>query len=123
MLLAAVNRHAALSLQEHDVFVNVVGGIEIRETSWDLPVLIALASSLRGRAVPPALVAFGEIGLTGEVRPVAYGDERLREARGQGFSVAIVPQGNAPRRAPDGLSVIAVTRIAEALDAALAGAG
>jgi DNA repair protein RadA/Sms len=123
MLLAAVNRHAALSLQEHDVFVNVVGGIEIRETCWDLPVLIALASSLRGRAVPPALIAFGEIGLTGEVRPVAYGDERLREARGQGFSVAIVPQGNAPRRAPDGLSVIAVTRIAEALEAALAGAG
>jgi DNA repair protein RadA/Sms len=73
--------------------------------------------------VPPALIAFGEIGLTGEVRPVAYGDERLREARGQGFSVAIVPQGNAPRRAPDGLSVIAVTRIAEALEAALAGAG
>ena len=76
----------AVSLQEHDVFVNVVGGIEIGETAWDLPVLIALASSLRGRAVPAQLVAFGEIGLTGEVRPVAYGDERLREAQAQGFS-------------------------------------
>jgi DNA repair protein RadA/Sms len=123
MLLAAVNRHAALSLQEHDVFVNVVGGIEISETSWDLPVLIALASSLKGRAVPAALLAFGEIGLTGEVRPVAYGDERLREARSQGFGIAIVPNGNAPRRAPAGLNVIAVSRIDQALEAALAVAG
>jgi DNA repair protein RadA/Sms len=120
MLLAAANRHAGLSLQEHDVFVNVVGGIEIAETAWDLPVLIALASSLNARAVPPELVAFGEIGLTGEVRPVAYGDERLREAQAQGFRVAVVPQGNAPRKLPQGIRVIAVSRIGEALQAALA---
>jgi DNA repair protein RadA/Sms len=120
MLLAAVNRHAGLSLQEHDVFVNVVGGIEISETSWDLPVLIALASSLEGRAVPAELVAFGEIGLTGEVRPVAYGDERLREAQAQGFRIAVVPQGNAPRKLPQDIRVVAVSRIAEALEAALA---
>jgi DNA repair protein RadA/Sms len=120
MLLAAVNRHAGLSLQEHDVFVNVVGGIEISETSWDLPVLIALASSLRGRAAPASLVAFGEIGLTGEVRPVAYGDERLREAQAQGFSVAVVPQANAPRRAAPGMRVVGVSRLDEALEAALA---
>jgi DNA repair protein RadA/Sms len=119
MLLAAVNRHAGVSLQEHDVFVNVVGGIEIAETAWDLPVLIALASSLRGQAVPAQLVAFGEIGLTGEVRPVAYGDERLREAQAQGFRIAVVPQGNAPRRTPEGLRVIGVSRIAAALEAAL----
>jgi len=119
MLLAAVNRHAGLSLQEHDVFVNVVGGIEISETSWDLPVLIALASSLKGRAVPAELVAFGEIGLTGEVRPVAYGDERLREAQAQGFRIAVVPQGNAPRKLPQDIRVVAVSRIAEALEAAL----
>jgi len=119
MLLAAANRHASLSLQEHDVFVNVVGGIEITETSWDLPVLMALASSLRDRAVAAELVAFGEIGLTGEVRPVPYGDERLREARSQGFSRAIIPQGNAPRRAPPGLTVVAVSRLGEALAAAL----
>jgi DNA repair protein RadA/Sms len=119
MLLAAANRHAQLSLQEYDVFVNVVGGIQISETSWDLPVLIALASSLRGRAVPAELVAFGEIGLTGEVRPVAYGDERLREAQAQGFRTAVVPQANAPRRAASGITVIGVTRIQEALAAAL----
>jgi DNA repair protein RadA/Sms len=119
MLLAASNRHAQVSLQEHDVFVNVVGGIEICETSWDLPVLIALTSSLTGRAVPATLVAFGEIGLTGEVRPVAYGDERLREAQAQGFSTAIVPQGNTPRRPSPGLAVVGVSRLSEALAAAL----
>lgn len=118
MLLAAVNRHAQVSLQEYDVFVNVVGGIEISETSWDLPVLIALASSLKGRPVPAQLVAFGEIGLTGEVRPVAYGDERLREAQAQGFRVAVVPQANAPRKAPPGMSVLGVSRIQEALEVA-----
>ncbi|HXI67789.1 MAG TPA: DNA repair protein RadA [Steroidobacteraceae bacterium] len=123
MLLAAASRHAGISLQEHDVFVNVVGGIEIGETSSDLPVLIALASSLRGLALPAQLVSFGEIGLTGEVRPVAYGDERLREAQAQGFRLAILPQGNAPRTPPAGLRVMAVTRIAEALEAALAHAG
>jgi DNA repair protein RadA/Sms len=119
MLLAAGNRHAGLSLQEHDVFVNVVGGIEIGETSSDLPMLIALTSSLKGQPLPAQLVAFGEIGLTGEVRPVPYGDERLREAQAQGFRLAIVPQANAPRAEPAGMRVIAVTRIAEALDAGL----
>ncbi|MBV8909146.1 MAG: DNA repair protein RadA [Gammaproteobacteria bacterium] len=123
MLLAAAHRHASLSLQEHDVFVNVVGGIEIAETCWDLPVMIALASSLRERALPAQLVAFGEIGLTGEVRPVPYGDERLREAQAQGFSRAIIPQGNAPRRSAPGLAVTAVSRIGEALEAAFGTAG
>src|SRR5215831_8121538 len=85
MLLAVLSRHAGISLQEHDVFVNVVGGIEIGETSADLPALIALTSSLKGQPLPAQLVAFGEIGLTGEVRPVPYGDERLREAQAQGF--------------------------------------
>ncbi|MFZ0500271.1 MAG: DNA repair protein RadA [Steroidobacteraceae bacterium] len=119
MLLAVLSRHAALSLQEHDVFVNAVGGVEIDETAWDLPVVIALASSLADRAVPGALVSFGEIGLTGEVRPVAYGEERLREAQKQGFRVAVVPRENAPRKPLDGMEVIAVARVSEALEAAL----
>jgi DNA repair protein RadA/Sms len=118
MLLAAANRHADLALQEYDVFVNVVGGIEISETAWDLPVLLALASSLKAVALPAQLVAFGELGLTGEVRPVAYGDERLREAQAQGFRCAVVPHGNAPRKPPAGLSVLAVARADEALAAA-----
>ncbi len=118
MLLAVINRHAGLALQEHDVFVNVVGGIHIAETAWDLPVVIALASSLKDVALPPHLVAFGELGLTGEVRPVPYGDERLREAQAQGFKVALVPRDNAPRRAPAGITVHAVGTVAEALAAA-----
>ena len=119
MLLAVLSRHASLSLQEHDVFVNAVGGVRIGETAWDLPVVIALASSLAERAVPAALVSFGEIGLTGEVRPVAYGEERLREAQKQGFRLAVVPRENAPRRSLEGMEVIAVARVAEALEAAL----
>jgi DNA repair protein RadA/Sms len=119
MLLAAAHRHAGLSLHQHDVFVNVVGGLEIGETAWDLPVLLALASSLAGRALPAALAAFGEIGLSGEVRPVAYGDERLREAQVQGFDFLIVPKGNVPRRPAAGVNLVAVERISEALEAAL----
>lgn len=121
MLLAVINRHAGLALQEHDVFVNVVGGIEIHETAWDLPVAIALASSLKNVALPAQLVAFGELGLTGEVRPVPYGDERLREAQAQGFKLALIPRDNAPRKPPAGLTLQAVSTVAEALAAALAG--
>jgi DNA repair protein RadA/Sms len=120
MLLAVLNRHAGVSLQEHDVFVNVVGGMQITETGWDLPVVFALASSLKDRALDRSLIAFGEIGLTGEVRPVAYGEERLREAQKQGFRRAIVPRENAPRRALEGLDIHLVSRVADALAAALA---
>jgi DNA repair protein RadA/Sms len=121
MLLAVLNRHGGVSLQEHDVFVNVVGGIEIGETAWDLPVVLALASSLKEKALDQGLVAFGELGLTGEVRPVAYGEERLREAQKQGFRVALVAKENAPRKALDGLRVVAVSRVDQALGAAFGG--
>jgi DNA repair protein RadA/Sms len=79
---------------------------------------MALVSSLRDRVVANSLVSFGELGLTGEVRPVAYGEERLREAQKQGFKTAIVPKDNAPRKPVEGLTVIAVSRVAEALEAA-----
>lgn len=118
MLLAVMNRHGGLSLQEHDVFANVVGGIRIGETAWDLPMVIALASSLQDRAVSQSLIAFGELGLTGEVRPVAYGEERLREAHKQGFRMAVVPKDNLPRKPLDGLQLLPVSRIGEALSAA-----
>ncbi|HTV50563.1 MAG TPA: DNA repair protein RadA [Steroidobacteraceae bacterium] len=119
MLLAVLNRHAGVSLQEHDVFVNVVGGIEIRETAWDLPVVLALVSSLEDRALDPQLITFGEIGLTGEVRPVAYGEERLREAHKQGFKRAIVARDNLPRKPLAGLEVQGVSRVTEALRSGL----
>ena len=119
MLLAVLHRHGGLSLQDHDVFANVVGGLDVRETATDLPVLLALASSLRDRALPDTLVAFGEVGLTGEVRPVAYGDERLREAAKQGFRQAMVPRDNVPRRPVEGLEVRGITRLVEAVETVL----
>jgi DNA repair protein RadA/Sms len=119
MLLAVMNRHAGVSLQEHDVFVNLVGGLEVTETACDLPVALALASSLADKPIAQDLVAFGEIGLTGELRPVAYGEERLREAAKQGFTTALIPKDNAPRIPIEGLRVREFTRLDEALKAAL----
>jgi DNA repair protein RadA/Sms len=118
MLLAVLSRHAGVSLQEHDVFANVVGGIRIEETAWDLPLVLALASSLNDRPLPRSLIAFGELGLTGELRPVAYGEERLHEAQKQGFTQALVARDNAPRKALAGLEVRVAGRIGEALAAA-----
>ncbi|MEJ0100485.1 MAG: DNA repair protein RadA [Pseudomonadota bacterium] len=115
MVLAVLHRHGGVSLQEHDVFTNVVGGLDIDEPAWDLPVAVALTSSLRDFALPPDLVVFGELGLTGEVRPVAYGEERVREAAKLGFKRALVPEGNLPRGPIEGIEVRGVGRIEEAL--------
>jgi DNA repair protein RadA/Sms len=119
MLLAVMNRHGGVSLQEHDVFVNLVGGLEVTETACDLPVALALASSLADKPIAQSIVAFGEIGLTGELRPVAYGEERLREAAKQGFTTALIPRDNAPRAPIEGLRVREFSRIDDALKAAL----
>ncbi len=123
MLLAVLNRHGGVSLQEHDVFVNLVGGLELSDTGCDLAAALALASSLADRALPQSLVAFGEIGLTGELRPVAYGEERLREAAKQGFTTALVARDNAPREPIAGLRVHAPGRIDAELQFALGAAG
>jgi DNA repair protein RadA/Sms len=118
MLLAILSRHADLALADYDVFVNLVGGIDIAETATDLPLALALASSLKDQPVPDSLVIFGELGLTGEVRPVAYGEERLREAIKLGYRRVILPRENMPRTPPAGITLQPVTRIAEALSAA-----
>jgi len=115
MLLAILSRHADLPLADYDVFVNLVGGIEIAETATDLPLVLALASSLKGRPLPTTLAAFGELGLTGEVRPVAFGDERLRELAKLGFTQAMLPRENLPRAAIEQVSLHGVSSIAEAL--------
>jgi len=94
MLLAVMNRHCGIQLQDQDVFVNVTGGIRVGETASDLAVALALQSSLREQPLDRHLAAFGEVGLSGELRPVYNGEERLREAAGQGFTTALVPQGN-----------------------------
>jgi DNA repair protein RadA/Sms len=114
MVLAVLNRHGGISLQEHDVFANVVGGLDIDEPAWDLPVALALASS-REIALPPDLVVFGELGLTGEVRPVTFGEERIREAAKLGYRRALVPEANVPRAAVEGIDVRGVARIEDAL--------
>jgi DNA repair protein RadA/Sms len=115
MLLAALHRHAGIATQDQDVFVNVVGGMRIAETGADLPLLVAIVSSLNARPVAADLVVFGEVGLAGEIRPVAYGEERLAEAAKHGFKRAIVPTANRPRRAIKGLVVTPVAHLGDAL--------
>jgi DNA repair protein RadA/Sms len=117
MLLAVLHRHGGLALHGHDVFLNVVGGVRVTETSADLAMLAAVVSSLRSVALAQDWLTFGEIGLAGEIRPVPYGEERLREAEKQGFTLAVVPRANVPRRNSDTLRVVGVTRLAEALEA------
>ena len=118
MLLAVLHRHGGIGVSDQDVFVNVVGGIRLQETAADLPVLLAVLSSLRDRPLPEKTVAFGEVGLSGEIRPVPNGEERLREAATHGFRRAIVPKANAPKGQPyKDMEVVAVARLADALDA------
>jgi DNA repair protein RadA/Sms len=120
MLLAVLHRHGGVGVYDQDVFVNVVGGIRLQETAADLPVLLAVLSSLRDRPLAEKTVAFGEVGLSGEIRPVPNGEERLKEAATHGFRRAIVPAANAPKKGQfKGLEVVAVARLAEALDAAV----
>jgi DNA repair protein RadA/Sms len=116
MLLAIAHRHGGVVTYDQDVFVNVVGGVRLTETGADLPVLLAVLSSLRGRPLPHDLVAFGEVGLAGEIRPIPGGPERLHEAAKHGFKLAVVPKANAPRGGrPDGMTVHAVSALTEAL--------
>jgi DNA repair protein RadA/Sms len=117
MLLAVAHRHAGLQLQGQDVFANVVGGVRLAETAGDLAIVMAARSSLRDAPLPNSLIAFGELGLAGEIRPVPFGEERLREAAKHGFTLAVVPEANVPKRPPDGMSVRGVTRLNQALDA------
>lgn len=117
MLLAVLHRHGGIPTHDQDVFLNVVGGVKVLETASDLALLAAVMSSLRNRPLAHGLLVFGEVGLSGEVRPVPSGQERLKEAAKHGFKRAIVPQANAPKDAPAGLQVIAVTRLEQALDA------
>ncbi len=117
MLLAVLHRHGGLYMADQDVFVNVVGGVKVTETSADLALLLAIVSSFQDKSLPKDLVAFGEVGLAGEIRPVAGGQERLQEAAKHGFTRAIVPKANRPRNKINGLEVIGVSKIDQALEA------
>jgi DNA repair protein RadA/Sms len=117
MLLAVLHRHGGVGMFDQDVFLNVVGGVRVTEPAADLAVLLATLSSFRDRPLPVDLATFGEVGLAGEIRPVPNGQDRLREALKHGFTRVIVPKANAPRKPIDGLEVVAVSRLAEAMDA------
>ncbi len=117
MLLAVLHRHAGIATYDQDVFVNAVGGVRISEPAADLAVLLAIHSSLRGKPLPAGFFAFGEVGLAGEVRPAPRGQERLKEAAKLGFAIALVPKANAPKKPPEGLKLIAVERIEQAIEA------
>jgi len=123
MLLAVLHRHAGVACMDQDVFVNAVGGVRIGEPAADLAVMLAITSSLRGKALPKGFIAFGEVGLAGEVRPAPRGQERLKEAAKLGFTVAVVPKANAPKKsdaamakALEGMTIHAVERVEDALD-------
>ena len=117
MLLAVLHRHAGIACMDQDVFVNAVGGVRISEPAADLAVMLAISSSLRGKPLPKGFIAFGEVGLAGEVRPAPRGQERLKEAAQLGFSVAVVPKANAPKKPIEGLTIHAVERVEEAMNA------
>jgi len=116
MLLAVLHRHAGLVLYDQDVFVNAVGGVKIGEPAADLAVCLAIVSSMKNRALPHKLAVFGEVGLSGELRPAPRGQERLKEAAKLGFTHAIIPKANAPRQAIGGMQVIALDRIEQAIE-------
>ncbi len=116
MHLAVLHRHCGIALADQDVFANVVGGVRIVETGADLALLLAVLSSFRDRPLPKELIVFGELGLTGEVRPVANGQQRLQEARKHGFKIAIVPYANRPKQVIEGMAVHGVKNLSAALD-------
>lgn len=117
MLLAVLHRHGGVMMGDQDVFVNVVGGVKVQETSADLALLLAVVSSFRSLPLPKELVIFGEVGLSGEIRPVPSGQERIKEAAKHGFKKAIVPFANMPREKIPGMEVIGVKKLEQALHA------
>ncbi len=121
MLLAVMHRHGGIAMYDQDVFINVVGGVRLTETSGDTALMLAALSSFRNKPLPNTIFTFGEIGLAGEIRPVANGEERLREAAKHGFRQAIIPKANVPRKNSkiDGLEITPVTRVSELIDAAV----
>ncbi len=116
MLLAVLYRHAGLQVSDQDVFINAVGGVKVNEPGSDLAVLLAIISSIKGVPLPKHTVAFGEVGLSGEIRPVQNGQDRLKESAKLGFKVALIPKGNFPRKPIKGIEAIAVDRVDHAME-------
>jgi len=117
LLLAVLHRHGGVETAGYDVFVNAVGGVRINEPAADLAILLAVQSSLRNKPLPDKLLVFGEVGLAGEIRPVQRGQERIREAAKLGYRTVLIPSANKPKQDIDGIRIIAVKRVDDALDA------
>jgi len=115
MMLAVLHRHGGVALADHDVFINVVGGMRVSETGADLAMLMALVSSFRDKPLDSRLICFGEVGLSGEIRPVQDGEQRLREAAGHGYTKAMVPAANKPRKPIKGLEITPLRHVNQAL--------
>ncbi len=113
--LAILHKHSGIATFDQDVFINVVGGIKVSETASDLVVMLAIVSSLRDKVIPSNWIAFGEVGLTGEVRPVYNAQERLSEAQKQGFELAIIPKGNKPKKSIKGMKIVSVGYLFQAI--------
>jgi len=116
LLLAVLHRHGGIQMADQDVFINVVGGVKVEETSADLALVLAMVSSFRDRPLPQDLITFGEVGLSGEIRPVPSGLERLQEAAKHGFRRAIIPYANRPKQAVGDMEILPVRTLAEALE-------
>ena len=116
MLLAVLNRHAGIPCFDQDVFINAVGGVKIAEPAVDLAVILSIVSSLKNKSLQDKLIVFGEVGLAGEVRPVQGGQMRLKEAAKLGFTKAIIPKANAPKGKIDGMQIVPVERVEQALN-------
>ena len=121
MLLAVMHRHAGIAMFDQDVFINIVGGVRLTETSADTALILAALSSFRDKPLPNDVFTFGEVGLAGEIRPVPNGQERLREAAKHGFNSAIIPKANKPRKGEsiEGLKIIAIQRVSELIETAI----
>ncbi len=117
LLLAALHRHGGVHLGDQDVYINVVGGVKVGETAADLALLLSALSSFRNQPLPQELIVFGEVGLSGEIRPVPSGQERIKEAAKHGFTRAIVPKANVPRQAIPGMTIVGVDKLQEAINA------
>ena len=116
LLLAVLHRHGGLALSDQDVFVNVVGGVKATEAASDLALLLSIVSSFQNKAIARHTIAFGEVGLSGEIRPVPHGQDRILDAMKHGFKRAVVPKANLPKKPIEGIDVIGVSQLAEALE-------
>ena len=116
MLLAVLSRHGGIVTANDEIYANVVGGIKVSETSSDLAIVIGIVSSFRNKIIPHDMFFFGEIGLSGEIRPVANGQARLNDAAKHGFKKAVIPKANMPKKSVEGLTLFPVSTLAEALD-------